>query len=145
MQGGHMRNSENLDRKIVLEDGTEIYGAGFGCRDSRVAELVFNTAMVGYQEILSDPSYTDQAVVMTYPLIGNYGMAEADYETLRPTLGAFVVREYNPHPSNFRSTKTLEEVMMACGIVGICQVETRILTRKIRDMGSQRVYIKDKV
>ena len=89
-----MRNSENLDRKIVLEDGTEIYGAGFGCRDSRVAELVFNTSMVGYQEILSDPSYTDQAVVMTYPLIGNYGMAEADYETLRPTLGAFVVREY---------------------------------------------------
>ena len=139
-----MRNSENLDRKIVLEDGTEIYGAGFGCRDSRVAELVFNTSMVGYQEILSDPSYTDQAVVMTYPLIGNYGMAEADYETLRPTLGAFVVREYNPHPSNFRSTKTLEEVMIACGIVGISQVDTRMLTRKIRDKGSQRVYITDK-
>lgn len=139
-----MRNSENLDRKIVLEDGTEIYGAGFGCRDSRVAELVFNTSMVGYQEILSDPSYTDQAVVMTYPLIGNYGMAEADYETLRPTLGAFVVREYNPHPSNFRSTKTLEAVMIACGIVGVSQVDTRMLTRKIRDKGSQRVYITDK-
>lgn len=144
MQGRHMRNSENLDRKIVLEDGTEIYGAGFCCRDSRVAELAFNTSMVGYQEILSDPSYMDQAVVMTYPLIGNYGMAEEDYETLRPTLWAFVVREYNPHPSNFRSTKTLEEVMIAYGIVGISQVDTRMLTRKIRDEGSQQVYITDK-
>ena len=102
------------DRKLVLPDGTEYYGFAFGgepgaaAADSAVLlgcsflELVFNTSMAGYQEILSDPSYTGQAVVMSYPLIGNYGMAEEDYESdaLRP--GALIVREYNPRPSNFR-------------------------------------------
>ncbi|MDY4582207.1 MAG: carbamoyl-phosphate synthase domain-containing protein, partial [Candidatus Faecousia sp.] len=72
---------KEFDRKLILEDGTEYRGYGFGANISRVVEVVFNTSMVGYQEILSDPSYTDQAVVMTYPLIGNYGMADDDYET----------------------------------------------------------------
>lgn len=97
------------NRKLILEDGEEYYGFGFGASSDKVLELVFNTSMVGYQEILSDPSYTDQAVVMTYPLIGNYGMAAEDYETEIPTIGALIVREYNSEPSNFRSKKTLEK------------------------------------
>ena len=97
--------------------------------------------MVGYQEILSDPSYTDQAVVMTYPLIGNYGMAADDYETKTPTIGALVVREYNDEPSNFRAEKTLGEVMREFGIPGISGVDTRKLNRSIRDEGSRRAYL----
>lgn len=91
------------NKKLILEDGEEYYGFAFGYTDDKVLEIVFNTSMVGYQEILSDPSYTDQAVVMTYPLIGNYGMATDDYETKIPTIGALIVREYNDEPSNFRS------------------------------------------
>ena len=100
-----------LNRKIVLEDGSEYLGTGFGACEDRVCEIVFNTSMVGYQEIISDPSYTYQMVVMTYPLIGNYGIADEDYETRVPTIGGLVVREYNDYPSNFRYTKTLSEVM----------------------------------
>ena len=99
--------------------------------------------MVGYQEILSDPSYTYQAVVMTYPLIGNYGMADDDYERDTPTLGALVVREYNDEPSNFRSTATLSEVMEKFGIPGIYGIDTRKLNRSIRDFGSRKVLITD--
>ena len=99
--------------------------------------------MVGYQEILSDPSYTYQAVVMTYPLIGNYGMAEDDYERDVPTLGALIVREYNDEPSNFRSKATLSEVMEKFGIPGISGIDTRKLTRSIRDYGSRKVLITD--
>jgi len=97
--------------------------------------------MVGYQEILSDPSYTDQAVVMTYPLIGNYGMAADDYETKVPTVGAFIVREYNDEPSNFRSEKSLAEVMIQHRISGIYGVDTRKLTRSIRNKGSRRALL----
>ena len=89
-------------KKIVLENGREFYGYGFGADRESINEIVFNTSMVGYQEIISDPSYTDQAVVMTYPLIGNYGTAEEDYETKFPTIGGMIVREYNDIPSNFR-------------------------------------------
>lgn len=134
---------DNFDRKLVLEDGTEVYGCGFGSRNTKVLELVFNTSMVGYQEILSDPSYTDQAVVMTYPLIGNYGMADDDYETKTPTIGAMICRVYNPEPSNFRSTRSLGDVMEAYGIVGISGVDTRMITRLIRDKGSQKVCLTD--
>ena len=89
-------------KKIVLENGREFYGYGFGADREAINEIVFNTSMVGYQEIMSDPSYTDQMVVMTYPLIGNYGMADEDYETKNPTIGGMIVREYNDSPSNFR-------------------------------------------
>jgi carbamoyl-phosphate synthase small subunit len=89
---------KDFDRKLILEDGQEYYGYGFGADRESVLEIVFNTSMVGYQEILSDPSYTCLAVVMTYPLIGNYGMAEDDYETKTPTIGALIVREYNDLP-----------------------------------------------
>lgn len=134
---------KEYNRKLIFEDGSEYFGYAFGDEAQRVCEIVFNTSMVGYQEILSDPSYTYQAVVMTYPLIGNYGMAEDDYETLTPTLGAFIVSEYNDRPSNFRSTATLGEVMKKYGIAGISGVDTRKLTRSIRDFGSRKVLITD--
>lgn len=129
------------DRKIILETGEEYVGFGFGADADRVLEIVFNTSMVGYQEILSDPSYTDQAVVMTYPLIGNYGMAADDYETATPTIGALIVREYNDEPSNFRAEKALGEVMEAYGIPGIAGIDTRKLNRSIRDVGSRKAYL----
>ena len=129
------------DRKLVLENGTEITGYSFGAAGDKVLELVFNTSMVGYQEIISDPSYTDQAVVMTYPLIGNYGMSDEDYESKRPSIGALIVREYNDEPSSWRSDKTLGEVMEQFGIAGISGVDTRRLTRIIRETGSCKVLL----
>ena len=102
---------KEFDRKIVLEDGEEYFGYAFGAVEEKVSEIVFNTSMVGYQEIISDPSYTEQTVVMTYPLIGNYGLTDEDYETKKPTISGLIVREYNDFPSNFRYTKTLGELM----------------------------------
>ena len=134
---------KEFNRKIILEDGQEYYGYGFGAMREKVCEIVFNTSMVGYQEILSDPSYTYQAVVMTYPLIGNYGMADDDYERDTPTIGALIVREYNDEPSNFRSTATLSEVMEKFDIPGIYGIDTRKLNRSIRDFGSRKVLITD--
>ena len=131
------------NRKLILEDGSVYEGYGFGDDSERVLELVFNTSMVGYQEIISDPSYTDQAVVMTYPLIGNYGINEEDYESQNPTIGGLVVREYNDDPSNFRSIHTLNEVMIKYEIVGIYGVDTRQITRKLRDKGSMKAMITD--
>lgn len=131
------------NRKLILEDGSVYEGYGFGDDSERVLELVFNTSMVGYQEIISDPSYTDQAVVMTYPLIGNYGINEEDYESQNPTIGGLVVREYNDDPSNFRCSHTLNEVMIKYEIVGIYGVDTRQITRKLRDKGSMKAMITD--
>ena len=129
------------NRKLVLEDGAEYYGSGFGYTGDAVCEIVFNTSMVGYQEIISDPSYTYQAVVMTYPLIGNYGTADEDYEAKIPSIGGLIVREYNDLPSNFRYTKTLSEVMEEYKIPGIAGIDTRKLTRSIRNSGSRRGII----
>ena len=129
------------DRKLILEDGSVYCGYGFGADVSRVCEVVFNTSMVGYQEIVSDPSYTDIAVVMTYPLIGNYGITDEDFESRVPTLGALIVTEYNDTPSNFRCTKTLSEILEENGIPAIEGLDTRKLTRHIRDNGSCRALI----
>ncbi len=129
------------NKKIILEDGSEFYGYGFGADKEISVELVFNTSMVGYQEILSDPSYTTQAVVMTYPLIGNYGMCDEDYETGKPTISALIVREFNKEPSNFRAAKSLEAVMLEQGIVGMAGVDTRQLARHIRDKGTCKALI----
>lgn len=131
----------DFNRKIILEDGQEYFGYGFGDTVDKVCEIVFNTSMVGYQEIISDPSYTYQAVVMTYPMIGNYGMADDDFETRTPTIGALIVREYNDEPSNFRSTANLAEIMKKYNIPGISGIDTRKLTRSIRDYGSRKVLI----
>ncbi|MCF0150565.1 MAG: carbamoyl phosphate synthase small subunit, partial [Firmicutes bacterium] len=133
--------SQQFNRKLILENGEEYCGYGFGSESDKVLDIVFNTSMVGYQEILSDPSYTYQAVVMTYPLIGNYGMADDDYETARPSIGAFIVKEYNDEPSNFRCTKTMAEVMKEYDIVGVYGVDTRKIGRSIRDLGSRKVLI----
>lgn len=135
--------NRHYNKKIILEDGAEFYGYGFGADRETIAEIVFNTSMVGYQEIMSDPSYTGQAVVMTYPLIGNYGMCDDDYETKTPTISAMIVREYNDEPSNFRAVKTLQEVMLKFGIVGLAGVDTRALARHIRDKGTGKALICD--
>ncbi len=132
---------KNFDRKIILEDGSEYLGYGLGSNADRVCEIVFNTSMVGYQEIISDPSYTYQMVVMTYPLIGNYGITDEDFESKNLTIGGLILRDYNDMPSNFRYTKTLSEVMEESGIPGIYGVDTREITRSIRDIGSRRVLI----
>lgn len=134
---------KEFNKKIVLEDGEEYLGYGFGANVESICEIVFNTSMVGYQEIVSDPSYTYQMVVMTYPLIGNYGITDDDYETAKPSIGGLVVREYNDHPSNFRYTKTLSEYLEENNIPGIYGVDTRKITRSIRDKGSRKVIITD--
>lgn len=134
---------KEYNKKIVLEDGLEFFGYGFGADKEAICEIVFNTSMVGYQEIVSDPSYTYQMVVMTYPLIGNYGITDDDYETTKPTIGGLIVREYNDMPSNFRYTKTLSEYLEENNIPGIYGVDTRKLTRSIRDKGSRKVIITD--
>lgn len=123
------------EKKLVLENGQEFYGVGFGADSRRVCEIVFNTSVVGYQEIISDPSYAEQIVVMTYPLIGNYGITDEDYETRVPSIGGLVVRECCDTPSNFRYTKTLEEELEEHGIPCLSGVDTRMLTKIIRDTG----------
>ena len=128
-------------KKLVLENGREFYGYGFGADREAINQIVFNTSMVGYQELISDPSYTDQTVVMTYPLIGNYGLADEDYETKNISIGGLIVREYNDTPSNFRYTHTLGEVMEEQGVAGIWGLDTRMLTRIIREEGSQKGLI----
>ncbi len=128
-------------RKLILEDGSVYLGEAFGAETDKMVELVFNTSMVGYQEILSDPSYTGQAVVMTYPLIGNYGMCEDDYETLIPSMSGLIVREYCDEPSNFRSANTLSQIMKTYDIAGISKIDTRKLARHIRDFGSCKAYL----
>ncbi|MBO4991248.1 MAG: glutamine-hydrolyzing carbamoyl-phosphate synthase small subunit [Firmicutes bacterium] len=133
----------DFDRKVVLKDGREFYGRGFGAHVSGVFELVFNTSMVGYQEIISDPSNYNQMVLMTYPLIGNYGITDEDFESKVPRIGALVVREYNDSPSNFRYTKTLGEELEENDIPGICELDTRKLAKIIRDEGTQPAMLTD--
>ena len=130
-------------KKLVLENGKEFPGYGFGSDRVAVCEIVFNTSMVGYQEIVSDPTYTEQIVVMTYPLMGNYGFADEDYESKFPSMGGMVVRECCDAPSNFRYTKTLNEAFEELDVPGISGVDTRMITRIIRNEGTQRAAIVD--
>ncbi|MBO4670428.1 MAG: carbamoyl phosphate synthase small subunit [Bacteroidales bacterium] len=122
-------------KKLVLENGAEFHGVGFGADCRSVCEIVFNTSVVGYQEIVSDPSYAGQIVVMTYPLIGNYGITDEDFESKFPNIGGIVVRECCDTPSNFRMTKTLEEEMEDHGIPCLSGIDTRKLTKMIRQIG----------
>lgn len=131
------------EKKIVLENGRVFCGKGFGADCEKAAEIVFNTSVVGYQEVLSDPSYTGQIVLMTYPLIGNYGVNDDDYESKSPSMSGMIVHDYTDMPSNFRSTKTLSEAMEDYGIPGICGIDTREIARLIRNEGSQRVLLTD--
>ena len=131
----------DFNKKLILEDGSEYLGYGFGADKEAVCEIVFNTSMAGYQEIVSDPSYTDQAIVMSYPLIGNYGITDEDFESKLINLGALIVREVNENPSNFRFTRTLSELLEDSDVPGVYGVDTRKLVRSIRDRGSGKVLI----
>ncbi len=131
------------DCKLVLSSGEVFEGISFGAREERVFELVFNTSMAGYQDIISDPTYYGQGVVMTYPVIGSYGIAEEDFEVKSLTVGALIVRDYTDSPSNFLCTKTLEEVLEDGRIPAIYGVDTRKLSKIIRDGGTQLAIITD--
>ena len=131
------------NRKLILEDGSEYLGTGFGSGRDAVCEVVFNTSAAGYQEILSDPSYTDQAVVMSYPLIGNYGITDEDFESRRISPSGLIVRDLCETPSNFRSTGSVEELLEENDIPGLRGVDTRKLVRSIRDFGTRRGLITD--
>lgn len=126
---------------LVLEDGRTFSGASFGADGETFGEMVFNTSMTGYQEILTDPSYAGQIVCMTYPLIGNYGVNELDVESRRPWAEGFVVREASRIASNWRSTESLDEYLKRNNIVGIEHIDTRALVRHIRDKGAMRAGI----
>ena len=133
--------AEMMNKKLVLENGMEFPGYGFGADKDAIADLVYNTSMVGYQEIVSENSYFEQMVVMTYPIIGSYGVNDEDDETKYPNIGGLIVRDYNDMPSNFRYTKTLSEAMEEDGIPGIYGMDTRMLTRIIRSNGNLKAMI----
>jgi carbamoyl-phosphate synthase small subunit len=122
--------------KLALEDGTIFTGRAFGAPGETVGEVVFNTSMQGYQEILTDPSYTGQIVTMTYPLIGNYGTTEADAESRGVRVAGFVVRELTAEPSNFRSDRDLNRYLHDANVTGIEGIDTRALVRRIRSRGA---------
>ncbi|MCR5790979.1 MAG: glutamine-hydrolyzing carbamoyl-phosphate synthase small subunit [Lachnospiraceae bacterium] len=131
-----------MARKLVLSNGEEYPGTAFGSLEiNGIYELVFNTSMTGYQEILSDPSYTDQAVVMSYPLIGNYGINPEDFESAIMGPGVMIVRDYNDCPSHYKSTETLSAVMARFGVCGVTGTDTRKLVRAVRDAGSMPVML----
>jgi len=126
---------------LVLADGTVYRGRAFGAVGESIGEVVFNTAMTGYQEVLTDPSYKGQIVCMTYPEIGNVGINPEDAESGRVYVEGFVVKEYWPRPSNWRSTMTLGEYLERAGVVGIEGIDTRALVRRIRTHGAQNAII----
>jgi len=121
---------------LVLEDGSVFKGKAFGYRGVAAGEVVFNTSMTGYQEELTDPSYYGQILVSTYTQIGNVGANPQDYESNKTYLGGFIVKEYIDHPSNFRSTETLDSFMIRHKVVGMYDIDTRMLVRKIRTKGA---------
>ncbi len=123
---------------LLLEDGRRLDGIALGARGIALGEVVFNTAMTGYQEVLTDPSYTGQLVTMTYPLIGNYGVNDEDRESPLPTVAGFIVREASRVASSWRALGGLEGYLQAHGVTGITELDTRALTRHIRDRGAMR-------
>ncbi len=131
--------------KLVLEDGTIFTGRRFGATGTRAGEVVFNTSMAGYQEILTDPSYCGQIVAMTYPLIGNYGVSPEDTESCGVQVEGFVVKELARRYSNFRATGSLEDYLAEHGVIGIEGVDTRALTRKLRIDGAMRGVLSSEI
>jgi carbamoyl-phosphate synthase small subunit len=126
---------------LALADGRVFRGEPCGAGGEAQGEVVFNTAMTGYQEVMTDPSYRGQMVCMTYPLIGNYGLNREDAESRRPWVNGFIVKEACPYPSSWRAETTLDEYMRAHGIVGIQGIDTRALARHLRDRGAQEGII----
>lgn len=126
---------------LILEDGTIFEGTSIGSAKEVISEIVFNTSMTGYLEVLTDPSYAGQAVVMTYPLIGNYGICRDDMESQRPWPDGFIVRELSRIPSNFRSGDTIQHFLETCDIPGISGIDTRALTKILREKGTMNGMI----
>lgn len=127
-----------MQARLLLEDGTLFTGISFGAEVEKTGEVVFNTGITGYQEVLSDPSYCGQIVTMTYPLIGNYGISRDDFESIVPSIHGFVVRRYEPTPSNWRAQYSLGDLLKEYGIPGITGIDTRMLTRIIRQHGTMK-------
>lgn len=130
-------------RKLILEDGTTLVGEAFGSERVTEGEVIFNTGMTGYQEIMSDPNYLGHIAVMTYPSIGSYGINRDDFESITPFINGIITKEVNDEPSNFRSEETLDAFMKRHQIPGIAGIDTRMLTRLLRDKGSMRGMITD--
>ncbi len=126
---------------IALEDGTFFEGISFGADGEKTGEVVFNTSMTGYQEILTDPSYKGQIVTMTYPLIGNYGVNEEDFESYKPHVEGFIVKESSKITSNWRAKKSLEKFLKEHNIIGLEAIDTRALTKHIRTQGAMKAVI----
>ncbi|WP_313073965.1 carbamoyl phosphate synthase small subunit [Lacrimispora sp.] len=126
---------------LILEDGTVFTGTSIGSTREVISEIVFNTSMTGYLEVLTDPSYAGQAVVMTYPLIGNYGICQEDMESLKPWPDGYIVRELSRMPSNFRSEGTIQHFLEENNIPGISGIDTRALTKILREKGTMNGMI----
>src|SRR5438034_10323035 len=131
--------------KLALEDGTIFTGRGFGAAGTTEGEVVFNTSMTGYQEILTDPSYAGQIVTMTYPLIGNYGINREDVESKKPQVAGFIVKELAAAYSNWRADMSLEEYLRQSRIVGIEGIDTRALVRKLRIKGAMNGVLSSEI
>src|SRR3954452_5325248 len=136
-----LRLLRHMDAILALEDGTVFQGVAAGADGEARGEVVFNTSMTGYQEVLTDPSYSGQIVTMTCPEIGNYGVSIGDVESRGPQVAGFIVREESPIASNWRSEKTLREYLVEHGIVAISDIDTRALTRQLRAGGEMRGMI----
>jgi carbamoyl-phosphate synthase small subunit len=133
-----------MNAYLILEDGTKFCGTSIGAEKEVTSEIVFNTSMTGYLEVLTDPSYAGQAVVMTYPLIGNYGICYSDRESRRSWVDGYIVRELCRTPSNFRSEDTIQNFLMEQGIPGIAGIDTRALTKILREKGTMNGLITTK-
>lgn len=126
---------------LILEDGTVFEGTHIGADKEIISEIVFNTSMAGYLEVLTDPSYAGQAVCMTYPLIGNYGICRDDMESLRPWPDGFIVKELSRIPSNFRNDCTIQQFLEENDVPGIAGIDTRALTKILREKGTMNGMI----
>ncbi|WP_239617342.1 carbamoyl phosphate synthase small subunit [Cohnella mopanensis] len=130
-----------MQARLLLEDGTLFTGQSFGAEGGSVGEVVFNTGITGYQEVISDPSYCGQIVTMTFPLVGNYGINRDDFESIRPFIHGFVVRRHEDVPSNWRAQYTISQLLQEYGIPGISDIDTRMLTRILRQHGTMKGII----
>ena len=130
-----------MKAKLILENGIVFQGEAFGYLEETVGEVVFNTAMTGYQEVLTDPSYYGQILVMTYPLIGNYGLNLEDVESSSPKVKGLIVQEACNYPNNFRCEIKLDDYLKNNKIIGLQKIDTRALTRVLRDKGTMKGII----
>jgi len=126
---------------LALEDGRTFHGESFGAQGTQVGEVCFNTSMTGYQEVLTDPSYRGQIVAMTYPLIGNYGTNPLDQESREPHVRGFVIEELSEIPSSWRSETSLEDYLRRWNIPGVQGIDTRALTRHLRERGAMKACV----